>query len=361
MDMGSLTIVKKSILFCIDTMNGGGAEKLLLRYINLLLHEGKYRVTLYIIHNIGDLICDIPPCVETYIEDLMSASDRKEFQQKQFEVEIGFLEGLPIKFIAARKTGAYKIGWIHTDLYYNNWCKNLFPAGHQEPIYNMLDKIVCINEYCETMFRKAFPSLTEKTCVCNNILDFGMLDQSRQASIVQSSRFSICFVGRLTVEKHPDVAVQSIIDLINIGYEISLDVLGSGYLYNKLLTMIKECNMEEYIKLLGYVNNPYPIINHSDVHLSLSDVEGGPLTIAEAYYLGVPSISTHSGGSDCFGNNYGGVLFVEKNYSSVKEGLIQIIENKNNILTRLKAEIEPNRIRTDFGPSALFDLIESVP
>ena len=291
----------KRILFCIDTLNGGGAEKLLLRYIDILSNHRDYHVTLLVLRKFGELTREIGSSIELFYDNEMSSTERAEFNKLHFDIEIAFLESLAIRRIVEKPSSAVKIGWIHTDMLNYNWCRDCFPPEQQEIYYCHLDYIVCINEYCKSCFDKAFPKASIKTIVCNNILDFKLLDATKNINKNQKDGIHrISFVGRLIREKHPELAVYAIYLLREHGHKVVLDIIGSGYLEVALKDLVKRLNLDNYVTFHGYLTNPYHIIKQSVVLLSLSDIEGGPLTIAEAYYMGIPSIASHSGGADAF-------------------------------------------------------------
>ena len=137
-----------NLLFCIDTLNGGGAEKLLLRYIEILNKNRHVNITLLVLRKYGELLSEVPSYVTLYFYSEMTPKERENFNNREFDIEIAFLESFASIFIANRVSKAFKIGWIHTDMLNNNWCTRCFPVGKQEETYDMLDYIVCINPYC---------------------------------------------------------------------------------------------------------------------------------------------------------------------------------------------------------------------
>ena len=56
---------------------------------------------------------------------------------------------------------------------------------------------------------------------------------------------------------------------------------------------IAEANMQEYVKILGKKENPYPYIQACDVYIQPSRYEGKCVTVREAQMLGKPVIITN--------------------------------------------------------------------
>ncbi|WP_228568711.1 glycosyltransferase [Campylobacter sputorum] len=51
-------------------------------------------------------------------------------------------------------------------------------------------------------------------------------------------------------------------------------ILGQGVYENELKNLIKSLNLENKIKLVGYVNNPWDYINSSNLQVLFSRLEG---------------------------------------------------------------------------------------
>lgn len=350
---------RTSVLFCIDSMNGGGAEKLLLRYMKILKSSGRYDITLCVIQGFGVLMASLPSDVEVIFLENLSSDEFNSFNSTYFDIEIGFLEGLAIKYITMRPTECVKLGWIHTDMFYNNWCPHYYSDWSQLDSYNCLSQIICINEFCKSQFCHAFPLLADKVDVCNNILDFYHLDTARKHKKTRTDcLFRLCFVGRLTLEKHPEIAVMAVAELRERNYNVTLDLIGEGYLFDDLKMLIVRYGLEDFIRLHGYLTNPYPVIADSDLLLSLSEREGGPLVIPEAYYLGIPSIATHSGGADAFNDEYGGVVMIENSIHELVDIIVRYIDNVNKFRDKLLSQLQPYRILQDFSEKQLLNLVE---
>ncbi len=350
------------ILFCIDSLTGGGAEKLLLRYIDILKKNIDCDITLFIISGYGALMNSIPAHFQVFIGDSLTDEDAFIFNHQFFDIEVGFLEGRAIKFIALRNTLAIKVGWIHTDMLNNNWCRDYYKDGTQEDMYNIMDYIVCVNDYCVRQFHCAFPSVQTKVLICNNVLDFTLLDKTKkhEPNIYELNKGTIrlCFVGRLAKEKHPDIAVLAVKHLIHRSYMVYLNVIGEGYLYDKLNDLIKHNSLEGNIKLLGYSSEPYEIITACDLLISVSDIEGGPLNIAEAYYLGVPIVSSHSGGSDDFERIFGGLVYTEISPIILSKSIESLFANNAQLYLQLRNQLCYEKVKKNYGEKTLVSLFD---
>ncbi len=93
--------------------------------------------------------------------------------------------------------------------------------------------------------------------------------------------------------------------------------------------LIEKYNLQEYIKLYGFLPNPYEIMSQSDIFICSSRSEGFSLVIAEAMILGIPIMTTNCAGPYELieGGKYG--LLCENNTNSLIDNMQYILNNKN--------------------------------
>ena len=153
---------KKSILFCIDSLEGGGAEHLLIEILKRFDYE-LYNVSLLILFDRGIYRNDIPQQV-TWLAGLKDKNH--PLRRKQYDVEIAFLEGVAVKYVAYRKSNALKIAWIHTDLYKLHWCKQFYRNKEEEKrCFNTMHKLVFVSMYTKKQFGKLYPDIQSAACL----------------------------------------------------------------------------------------------------------------------------------------------------------------------------------------------------
>jgi glycosyltransferase involved in cell wall biosynthesis len=115
--------------------------------------------------------------------------------------------------------------------------------------------------------------------------------QNEKIKIKNSSPYFL-FFGRLSREK-------GIISLINVFLDLpdqQLKIVGTGMLYDEILEMTKE---SKNIEVLGYRSGKQlqDIVEGAHFVIIPSEwYENNPMTIIEAYSLGVPVIGTNIGG-----------------------------------------------------------------
>ncbi len=70
-----------------------------------------------------------------------------------------------------------------------------------------------------------------------------------------------------------------------------LRIYGNGDQLDNLRKYIEDNNMERYIKLMGYTDEPYSELVKADIFLMTSDYEGFPNALSEAMAVGLPSVT----------------------------------------------------------------------
>lgn len=108
-------------------------------------------------------------------------------------------------------------------------------------------------------------------------------------------------VSRLTKSKNPILLVDA---LAASGVDLSLVILGQGPERDAIRARAAELGLADRVVMPGFVANPYPIVRGATCYLSASNGEGFPNGLVEALALGVPAAVTNcaSGPSEILAN-----------------------------------------------------------
>lgn len=156
---------KIRILFCIDTLGGGGAEKLLIDILKRFDYD-KYAVDLLVLFEKGIYFVDIPEEVSWFFPG--SGKVKNRF----YDIEVAFLEGLAVKYIAERGSVAVKIAWVHIDLYNFHWTKSFYKSDeHEYEVYQKMNKIIFVTENIKRQFERLFGGIHAELLVIHNFID----------------------------------------------------------------------------------------------------------------------------------------------------------------------------------------------
>lgn len=336
---------KKRILFIDGPLGGGGAERVLIDILRNIDYD-RYEVDLAVICRGGVLMDEVPEQVRVVeLWDGYSLAYKLAFRlskwlrcnwlfsrkmngkklRKNYDIEISFLEGMPLKLGALRKTKAKKATWVHADLFRHRYEEAQFYPGEELMAYNKMDVVVNVSKHSEEAFSRRFPEcIAEKRTIYNPVDRKKIERLASEGNIIKDDkRLTVITVGRVTAPKNPERFLQVAKLAKEAGLSVRFKWVGDGELRAKMEALRDEMGLSEMVEFTGFVKNPYPHIQAADIMMVTSDYEGFCLVICEAMCLGVPVISTRTAGpSEIIGDNEYGVLTdlsAEALFEAVKE------------------------------------------
>ena len=361
--------MSKSILFVLQSLRMGGAERVQVTIANKLVQAG-YDVTIliwkplftfrdnldervHLIYKAPDehLGNKIPYIRYTYYDDCMwelRATPKQLYKyyvgKKKYDVEIAFFHGIALDIVAgSTNKKAKKIAWVHHDVEKRDVER---AAEKAKEMYHQIHNIVCVSQSARESFLRVFGD-TGNINVIYNMLPIEEIRAKAQEPAEQSiprSGFHTVMSARFHAPKGYKRLIRSIVKLRREGKDISLSLVGEGDEKPQILELIKENNAEDYIFVVNGGNNPYPYIKAADLLVCSSFTEGYNLTVAEALILGVPVLSTDcSGPREILDNGKYGIL-VENSEEGLYEGLKTLCETPALLEEYRKKAIE----RQDF-------------
>ena len=310
----------KNILFFIESLSGGGAEKVL---VTLLKHIDytKYRITLLTLVDTGILKNEIDFSGINYLTVIKETSNpilkfwykvkykllyqylparlvnKWIIPQNGIDTYIAFTEGYCTKILA--HTPKNKVAWVHIDLKALPWTINehIYANIEEEIVaYQQFDKVICVSNSVKEVMEREY-GLTDVETIYNPIDTASILELSKEACNLEIFKgFNMVSVGRLTYQKGYDLLIPIISKLIKKGLNIHLYLLGDGSEKKAFEQIIQKEQISNHIHLLGYIKNPYPIMKQMDLFVCSSRSEGYSLVIAEAITLGLPIVSMNCSG-----------------------------------------------------------------
>jgi glycosyltransferase involved in cell wall biosynthesis len=201
-------------------------------------------------------------------------------------------------------------------------------------IYENSDYMICVNEDLKKRILKLL-NMEESSKIF--IKPMGTNIKFIDKKINNKKEFNVLFIGRFVEKKGLEYLIKAISEVKKEYSEIKLLVAGAGPLEEKIKNMVKELNLEDTVKFLGWVEREkiQEVFELSDVLVVPSivteegDTEGMPTVILEAMAAGVPVIATCVGGISYFVKNYeNGILIEEKNPLQIKEKILELYKNK---------------------------------
>lgn len=360
-------------------MSAGGAEKVLVTLLKYLDRE-KYDITLLTLVDVGELKDELnfnnihyKTTIGLSGNFLVQLWNKVKYNliykylpprlvnrwiiPSGFDMYVAFVEGFSTKVLSYSK--GKKIAWIHADLKKDPWTikNNIYRNFDEERnAYSSFDKVVCVSCSVEDVMINYY-GLKNTLTIYNPIDTENIVIKSCEVVDIDFPKaFNIITVGRLVQQKGYDMLIPIISSLIKKEIAVSLYIIGEGPEREFLEHIINKEKVADAVHLLGYKNNPYPIMKQMDLFVCSSRSEGYSLAIAEALILDLPVISMNCAGpSELLDEGKYGVLC--KTYLEL-EGAIEKSVNDMSYYTDLKERA--SRRRSYFSISKTVNQIEKM-
>ncbi len=333
------------ILFLINSLGGGGAERVLVNLVNNM-DLSKYDITVQTIFKAGvnkNLLSSEIRLIEGKIKSFKGISYvikllpsfvlYKYFIKEEYDVVIAYMHGVATKILSSAPQKTKKIAWLHTDMRNSTLSKVIWQSQIVKT-FNSYDKIVGVAKSVSQSFIDMY-CLSEKVTTCYNTNDVKRIHElacekiNRTGWNNQSNCIKIITIGRLSKEKGFSRLIDCCSKLRDDGHNFQLLFLGKGPLESELREQCKKLRLENIISFGGYQENPYSFLQHADLFVCSSIQEGLNTAMSEAIILGVPVISTKvSGASEVLGENSEYGLLVDNNDLALYEGLKKLLSHQ---------------------------------
>jgi len=393
--------MKKDVVFVINNLNCGGAEKSLISLLNTMDYS-RYNVDLFLFKHEGLFLNKIPKQVNVLEEPpeyqlfdmpikaaimkclrqgrldialsrvcagyiFKSEKNKARCEQrvwrylskslqnisKKYDVAIGYLEKNPVYFCIDKVNANKKIGFIHTDYDKLGMDPNI-DMGY----FRSLDHIVTVSEECANVLKQRFSIYNDKIGVIYNIVSPSTINKMSQEKVdLERKGVKLVSVGRLSHEKGFDLAIEACKNLVGDGYEIKWYIIGEGEGRGKLEKMIEENHLQDHFLLLGLKENPYPYIREAAIYVQPSRFEGKSIAIDEAKILHKPIVVTNfSTAKDQIKNEENG-LIIDMDAHSLSEGIKKLIHNEE-LRNKLIKNLSDEELGTESEIKKLYTLFE---
>lgn len=338
--------MKKKILFLINTLRDGGAEKILVDIVNNLDPE-KYDIEVRLIYtrgvyfdrlnsNIklsfisGRLESFRAKIVSKMLPVLSSECLHRLFIRDAYDIEVAFLEGYATKIVAGAPKETKKLAWVHCDVTKTEWINGVYKtdAGFTN-CYRKIDDTICVSESVMEAFIERFGVVTKLTVKYNPVDDRKIRELSCEEIQLypQKDAVTLISIGRMTPQKNFIRLLTVVNNLLKQGYKIELWLLGEGEQRKELEAFVQEQGIQDAVSFTGYLKNPYPYIRQADLYVCSSIYEGFSTAATEALVLGTPVLTTDvSGMREMMGNSEYGFI-TENDDIAFENGLRKLLDH----------------------------------
>lgn len=304
--------MKRKILIIHDSMNAGGAERVLATLLSNLDAE-RFDVTLLLLYKEGVFLKSLPSHIEvlglsesssTFKERLVNHFYRirnrirrhrasKLLGGREFDVTVSFMEGPAAKLHQQfMHVSPVNLSWVHTDVKNGRWYDFWFKEDEERRFYQKLDRIAFVSKSACDAFKSVYKTDAQTTVIYNPV-DVETIRCNAEVPVENNdSRFTIVNVGRCVYQKNQGRLLEVARILKSRGLDFRILILGNGPLEAKLKQTAATLDVAGHVEFMGYVGNPYPVMKTGDVFCMTSDVEGFGMVVAESLALSVPVVTT---------------------------------------------------------------------
>ncbi|WP_339995948.1 glycosyltransferase [Priestia aryabhattai] len=363
----------KKVLFVIDSLSSGGAEKSLVSLLSLLDHK-KYSVDLLMFSPKGLYlpllpkeinVLEVPKFIKIQNNNITYLIKNKNFKElylrfgasfslrnpltkkkmhsaqinwrwmskgieklnKKYDIAIAYSQGTPTYFVVEKVDAAKKICWVNTD-----YKKAPYNKAFDARYYNQYEHVIAVSDHNKEVFINEMSNAKEKTTVIYDIVSPKLIKSMSTNNGGFQDGFDgirILTIGRLVDVKGYDMAIEACYKLKKQGYKFRWYVIGEGTLKSKLQNMVREFQLEDTFIFLGTFQNPYVFLKQCDIYVQPSRFEGYGLAIAEAKILQRPIVATNFTVIHNQIQNRKNGLIVNMNAEGICQGIKEVIEHKN--------------------------------
>lgn len=401
-------MMKKKLLFVINTLSRAGAEVALLELLRTLDPE-KYDISLFVLMGQGEMVSELPDYVRVCNKNFCAKSvltgtgrwhmvrtvlrafvahgtivrrlpylvcasvsmlrrgrlmtdkllwpilaDGAMRLDEKYDLAVAYLEGGSAYYVANHVKAEKKAAFVHIDYAQAGYNRKLDGS-----CYLKFDRIFTVSKEIQAPFYEIYPELRGKLAVFHNILNTDrIIRRSLEAGGFPESYdgVKILTVGRLNSQKAFEISIDAMKLLKEQGVKARWYVLGEGDQRCFLESRIRQNGLEEDFILVGAVDNPYPWFAQTDLYVHCSRYEGKSIAIQEAQILGCAVLV-----SDCSGNREqvtDGVdgLLCDLTPERICRGICELISNPAKTESYRHAAAEKYRVQRDELPE-LLDLI----
>lgn len=334
----------KKILFIIDSLTGGGAEKVLVNLVNNMDTE-KYDITVETMFFDGvnaqflkpeiKYFCRKAPHFHGVSHVLKRIPDKLLYRyfigSEKYDIIVAFMHGASAKVAAGcPDKNIRKYAWIHINEMEHGTIWKFYPTREQTvESYARFDKVVAVSETVKEAFEK-YSHLGDKIIVKYNVNDTERIKQMSEEKFERNpDTFYISTFGRLSSQKGFDRLIRIGKRLKDEGLNFEIHIFGKGEIEKNLSDLIKENAVEDTVFLDGFTDNPYKVMKNSDLFVCSSLYEGLSTAMSEAIILGIPVITTDvSGAKEVLGNNNEYGIVTENDEEELYKAMKELLENR---------------------------------
>jgi len=357
----------KKILFIINSLKCGGAERLLVDILKNIDYK-QYSVSVLTFNKEVMITDSLPKPIKIYhtigfggrlnhwMRKLYSSLGLIDYYYKKsincailnkYDTIVSFLEGFPVRAHRYIKNRASRnITFVHTDIStYPDSIAQFKSVMDMKEAYTQMDEIIFVSGGALNGFIKVFENVSVKKEVLINFIDSEAVKHKSQEFLPRGDdgKFEIVLLGRVTEVKGYDIIPQIAKLLKQQSVPVHFTIIGDGGYMTILKDIINDLNVNDMVSLIGFKANPYPYVKQADIVMSTSLTEGLPLSLCEAMSLGKTIISSPTTGAEYLLSDGTGII-VEREADNYVREIKRLYENPGLLESYQQKSLEKSKI-----------------
>ncbi len=239
-------------------------------------------------------------------------------------------------YFASYINGGAKVIWIRGDmreLDYHQYPTDSDQYRQVKQEYDMqasvlkcFDSIAVISDVVQQTLRDLF-GITENVVKISNSVDRDTIIKRSKDPISFPDKKMFVTLGRLDYNKNQILLLKAAKEVRRQRTDFMICLLGDGEERKNLESYIQENDLEENVKILGFIENPYPYMKHSVATVLTSLSEGFSLVLVESVMLNTPVISTNVGVAKELIDRYSCGTLIDYDEKELASTLIQYLNH----------------------------------
>jgi N-acetylgalactosamine-N,N'-diacetylbacillosaminyl-diphospho-undecaprenol 4-alpha-N-acetylgalactosaminyltransferase len=288
------------VLFVINSMTGGGAERVMSTLLsNSEAEAAEFDITLALLDQ-AEISYPLPRWIELRQLDCGGslttslAAVARLTQELRPVVSLSFLSRANVASVyAAHRCGHLAVVSERTtpSQHLGHGLRNLFARNLVRLAYPRASRVIAVSTGVGEDLATGYGVDPRRIVAIENPVDIASLQKlAAQTPRFQPDGSYIIAVGRLDPLKRFDMLIEA---FATARPTDRLVILGEGPDRARLMDLARRHGVAERVDMPGFVTNPFAVVRRARLYVLCSDYEGFPNSLVEAMALGVPVVATN--------------------------------------------------------------------